>query len=283
MNLIEVAQAASMAPEKLEIHPVYCGYITRTDGWSTENFQHAQNWSLLYFLEKGEIHLSHQHERITLTPGDGLFIGRDAHPAVRFSNPIELREVWFRFRTTSFPDREYACFETVRRFRIPVEAVSLIDHLTAERQSLDHDRRLQHAISFRLSLLLSLCDQEIHQENEAKRKLSPSQRVRMVRWVRDNLSLRPSPRQVADMLGISPDYFGRLFRNTFGQSPRDWLIHQRIMAARRLLDEGKLPTTEVMRQSGFDDQTHFSRQMKRLTGRTPGGSRGWKQKKTKRQ
>lgn len=278
MNLAKLAQIISAEPEKLETHPVYCGYITRTDGWSTESFQHDQCWSILYFLEKGEIYIDDKQFRGTLTPGDSLFIGCNTHPAVRFSNPIELREVWFHLKPKEDQNKIYADFDNICRFRTPSEATSLIDHLTAEMQAPAPDRHLKHTMTYRLSLLLALCDQEIRRENEAKRKLSPSQRVRMVRWVRENLSSRPSPRRVADMLGLSPDYFGRIFRNTFDQSPRDWLILQRIRVARRLLDEGKLPISNVMKQCGFDDQSHFSRQMKRLTGKTPGGSRGWKHK-----
>ncbi len=273
MNLLKLAQTVAANPGDVEIHPHYSGFMTRSDGWSSRAFQHGPDWSLLYFLEKGEINTSYHSQKMTLTPGDSLFIGKDAHPDLRFSNPIELREVWFRFKPGSNATNRYAALDQMIRFQTPVEADSLIDHLSSEMQT----GGPQQVTVMRLSLLLALCGQEILREEDAGRKLSPSQRVRLVRWVRENLAARPSPARAAHMLGLSPDYFGRLFRNTFGQAPRDWLIRQRILTARRLLDDGRLSISEVMKQCGFDDQTHFSRQMKRLTGKTPLGSRGWKQ------
>jgi AraC-like DNA-binding protein len=95
------------------------------------------------------------------------------------------------------------------------------------------------------------------------------------------MAARPTPAQAADELGFSPDYFGRIFRNTFGMAPRDWIILQRILSVRRLLDEETASSSEIMRQCGFKDRSHFARQMKRLTGKTPGGGRGWKRRKSK--
>jgi AraC-like DNA-binding protein len=272
--MIELAQAAANPAYFVEIHPEYIGYLSRNDGWEHPAWEREDGWSVLFLIERGEIRFGSGEHAGTVTPGDALFVGSEVKPRIAFSAPIEYREVRMRFRNPPAALKRWALLRETLRFRAPVEAASLIDHLTVEQSTLAEGDS-SPLLGFRLSLLLALCDAEVKRYKEANRKLSPVQRIRLVNWVRQNLGCRPSPARVARELGLSPDYFSRIFRNTFGQPPRDWLIRERILAARRMLDEGVLSTTEVMQSCGFDNAAHFSRQMKRLTGRTPGGSRGW--------
>ncbi|MFO7725714.1 MAG: AraC family transcriptional regulator [Oceanipulchritudo sp.] len=274
--LLDFAQTVLQANAKLAVHPEYLGLIRRTDGWTTGRWERYGEWSVLYLIERGEVRIRYKGLNMAATPGDCLFIGGATHPKVVFSNPIELRELWFRVSGNIECQKGLRALRHILRFGIPVEGPSLIDHLAAENAAKGGEGGL--LLSVRVALLLILCDGEWKQAREKTRKLSPYQKVHLVRWVRQNLASRPSPAQLADQVGLSPDYFGRVFRNTFGMPPRDWLIRQRIMAARRLLDEGGLSPSEVMGECGFDDLAHFSRQMKRLTGKTPGGGRGWKRK-----
>lgn len=272
----DFAQTVLKAKEKVAVHPEYLGLIRRTDAWSTGRWERFGEWSVLYMIERGEVRIGHKGLNLSATPGDCLFIGGATHPKVVFSNPVELRELWFRIQERTERQKGLRALRHILRFGSPVEGPSLVDHLAAENAAEAGQTGLLPSV--RIALLLILCDREFKREREKTRKLSPYQRVHLVRWVRQHLASRPSPAQAAEEIGLSPDYFGRLFRNTFGMPPRDWLIRQRILAARRLLDEGGLTTPEVMGRCGFDDLAHFSRQMKRLTGKTPGGSKGWKRR-----
>jgi hypothetical protein len=84
-------------------------------------------------VEAGEIRISSPNRRIIAVPGDGLFIGYKTRPNIQFSTPIELHEVWCRF--TQLPDtmRTTTEFEKILKFRTPQEAVSIVDHLAADR------------------------------------------------------------------------------------------------------------------------------------------------------
>ena len=272
----DLAQTVLKAKEKVAVHPEYLGLIRRTDAWSTGRWERSGEWSVLYLIERGEVRIRHKGVNLAATPGDCLFIGGATHPKVIFSNPLELRELWFRIKGRTERQKGLRALRHILRFGSPVEGPSLVDHLAAENAAEGGEADLLPSV--RIALLLLLCDRAFKQEREKIRKLSPYQRVHLVRWVRQHLASRPSPAQAAEEIGLSPDYFGRVFRNTFGMPPRDWLIRQRILAARRLLDEGGLGTSEVMGRCGFEDLAHFSRQMKRLTGKTPGGRRGWKRK-----
>jgi len=53
--------------------------------------------------------------------------------------------------------------------------------------------------------------------------------------------------------------FYREFHAVTGTTPHRWLIAQRIILARRLLETTRLSVTEIAQQSGFDDISVFRR------------------------
>jgi AraC-like DNA-binding protein len=74
---------------------------------------------------------------------------------------------------------------------------------------------------------------------------------------------------LADIAGMSPSHFNRVFRAALGASPIDWLRHYRIAQAKRRLLESADPIKDVARQVGYADQFYFSKDFKRFTAMTP--------------
>lgn len=68
---------------------------------------------------------------------------------------------------------------------------------------------------------------------------------------------------------LSPWHFIRVFARHTGLTPHAWLMQQRARAARELLLSG-LPIAQAAAQTGFTDQSHLTRTLKRITGLTPG-------------
>ena len=75
--------------------------------------------------------------------------------------------------------------------------------------------------------------------------------------------------ELADIAGMSPSHFNRVFRNAVGASPIDWLRHYRIGQAKRRLIESLDPIKDIARQVGYADQFYFSKDFKRFTNLTP--------------
>ena len=44
--------------------------------------------------------------------------------------------------------------------------------------------------------------------------MSQAQRMRLLRWVRGHLDTDPSPADLAAVVGLTPDYFSRLFKRS---------------------------------------------------------------------
>jgi len=68
---------------------------------------------------------------------------------------------------------------------------------------------------------------------------------------------------------MSQSHFLRVFKETFGLPPIQYLIRIRITHACHLLINTPKPITEVAHDVGFDDGNYFSRQFKQVMGDSP--------------
>lgn len=75
---------------------------------------------------------------------------------------------------------------------------------------------------------------------------------------------------VAEELGLSPNYFSSLFRETVGMSFREQLNRIRIEESKRLLRSTSDSLTDIAVAMGFSDQSYFCKIFKQITGITPG-------------
>jgi AraC family transcriptional regulator len=60
-----------------------------------------------------------------------------------------------------------------------------------------------------------------------------------------------------------------LFKNSFGQTPYQYILQRRIEKGKYLLQHSKLSTEEIAAMVGFGDRSHFAKYLKRFTGLTP--------------
>lgn len=90
-----------------------------------------------------------------------------------------------------------------------------------------------------------------------------------VDYIQDNLAREISLNELANELGISRYYFCRLFKQSIGLSPHQYVIQQRVERAEQLLLQGEMSIADVAQVCGFAHQSHLTRHFKRLTGVTP--------------
>ena len=75
--------------------------------------------------------------------------------------------------------------------------------------------------------------------------------------------------QIASQASFSRYHFLRLFRNTFDQTPHQYLVQRRIERAKTLLAAGDLSITEVCFTVGFQSLGSFSALFHRRAGYPP--------------
>ncbi|WP_166443069.1 AraC family transcriptional regulator [Phragmitibacter flavus] len=75
--------------------------------------------------------------------------------------------------------------------------------------------------------------------------------------------------KLASATGCSARQLNRRFQKAFNMSLQDFIAHRRIQAAMEAL-HGSATLADIASQHGFSDQSHLTRQMRKLTGMTPG-------------
>lgn len=75
--------------------------------------------------------------------------------------------------------------------------------------------------------------------------------------------------ELSNMCGITPEYFRRIFNSIYGVSPVSYINTLKITRARELLETEMYSVREVCFLSGFNDESHFSREFKKATGVPP--------------
>ncbi len=75
--------------------------------------------------------------------------------------------------------------------------------------------------------------------------------------------------ELAKEIGVSEVYMRRIFLNTLGISPKEYIISKRMEYAKSLLSSGDFSVSEVARLVGYSEPCHFSREFSRRVGTNP--------------
>lgn len=74
---------------------------------------------------------------------------------------------------------------------------------------------------------------------------------------------------LAKYVGLSPGYFTRLFRNSEGITPTQYIARRRVEKALELLGTGEYRVVEAACEVGFYDQSHLDRHCRKFFGQAP--------------
>ena len=82
-----------------------------------------------------------------------------------------------------------------------------------------------------------------------------------------------SVEDIAAFCGLNRSYFGRIFKESMGQTPQEFLMNYRITKACQLLKSTRLSIGEIAESVGYPNQLHFSRAFHNVIGVSP---RAWR-------
>ncbi|WP_096085836.1 GlxA family transcriptional regulator [Agaribacterium haliotis] len=111
--------------------------------------------------------------------------------------------------------------------------------------------------------------QQLALQDNSKALLTDELMLDAQRAIANNLSPGLNFDELACELGMSRRSFDRRFRQSFEQSPLQYLQKLRLDSARELLKNSNLSTTEVMHSVGYSDASHFNKLFKQIVGLTP--------------
>lgn len=100
-------------------------------------------------------------------------------------------------------------------------------------------------------------------------RFSTSHFHRVLAFIRTRLDQTITVDQLAREVGMSASHFSRVFKETMGSTPMQYVLAYRIEQAAKLMSDPARPLGHVALECGFADQAHFSRSFKQVTGQTP--------------
>jgi AraC family transcriptional regulator len=108
-----------------------------------------------------------------------------------------------------------------------------------------------------------------HEQVSRGTGLSPKIRRTILDYIDANLEGDLALHRLAGLAGMSLDGFIRVFKQSMGVPPHQYVLRKRVERAQALLGSPALSIAEVALRAGFADQSHFSTMFRRLTGLTP--------------
>ena len=100
-------------------------------------------------------------------------------------------------------------------------------------------------------------------------RLAPWQVKKVTDFIRANLTETLRLSELAAISGLSPSHFGTAFKGSTGLPPHRWQLNMRIEQARAMLSDAGASLADIACATGFADQSHFTREFRRVTGQTP--------------
>jgi AraC family transcriptional regulator len=99
--------------------------------------------------------------------------------------------------------------------------------------------------------------------------LSSVQLNEVIDYIETYLSQPINLRLLAQVAKVSESHFSRLFKQSMGVAPHQYVLRRRVEEAKQLLKKSQMSTLEVALACGFAHQGHLSRHFKRIVGTTP--------------
>ena len=103
-------------------------------------------------------------------------------------------------------------------------------------------------------------------------QINKSQRQKLkdvLSYIRKNIDKNITLEELAQVSGMSPRYFCRVFKSMTGRTPIEYVNYYRIETASQMLITTGESVTDIALNCGFNDMSYFSKMFKKLKGISP--------------
>ena len=90
-----------------------------------------------------------------------------------------------------------------------------------------------------------------------------------VRYINEHLSDDITLGELAALSGVSPQYFGRVFRQCLGMRPMEYVARVKVSKAKTMLLDSDIPVAELSQRLGYASQTYFGIVFRKYEGISP--------------
>lgn len=158
---------------------------------------------------------------------------------------------------------------------------SLEDHVSVEvdrlledvRRALNHDLGAAKTSATRLAAFLTSRLSLDAPPPRARGGLAPWQKRKVQSCIENGLEGPLPVEDLAQLASLSPSYFCRAFKESFGIPPHAYIVRTRVERARTLMLTTSDSLSQIALACGLVDQAHLCKCFRQITGSTPGAWR----------
>ena len=99
--------------------------------------------------------------------------------------------------------------------------------------------------------------------------LSPFVLRNVLAFIEENLAQPLTLAELAGQAALSEYHFARMFRQSMGLAPHQYVMQRRMEKAKALVQHTTTPLTDIALACGFNSASHFSNRFRSMTGITP--------------
>ncbi|HHA1890487.1 TPA: helix-turn-helix domain-containing protein [Enterobacter ludwigii] len=99
--------------------------------------------------------------------------------------------------------------------------------------------------------------------------LSPFVLLNVLAFIEENLSQPLTLAELAEQAALSEYHFARMFRQSMGLAPHQYVMQRRMEKAKALVQHTTTPLTDIALACGFNSASHFSNRFRSMMGITP--------------
>ena len=237
---------------------------------------HYHNYYELYYLEEGGRYQRSDHDLYLLQPGDFIIFSPYSMHYSYGDTDMRFRRIILYFRRDEIDSPEV--------IRLLDEGTGLYRPSSRENQMIHRIliellKKLESKSPFGRECSHSLLNFLLYHIVREKRivtsvKTEQTKRItQIIGYIHTHYNEQITLEHLAEKFYVSTFYLCREFRSYTNSTIVQYINVTRIMNAQRMLMETEKNITEVGRETGFSNLTHFNRVFKQVTGMTPSGFR----------
>lgn len=280
LETLQVFQALNRSPNARLEHSAELGDGMAAALWSNhhdaQNYEAPGHHTLSCYIAGGTGTFRREQPGIKGGPGKLCVLPAEHQSAWVINGEIRLAHLYFSpehfaLGCITLLDREPRALQLQEStFLDDAQQAQRFRQLIALNWSEPGERLLTSSLAHEMLSHTLLNQVGLRQGLRLKGGLAAHQRRQLVEYIDNQLAEPISLGQLAGMCALSEYHFARMFRESFGLPPHQYLLARRLAHARQLLRSTRQPLGEIALACGFASASHFTHRFRQAMHGTPG-------------
>lgn len=234
-----------------------------------ETIRPMPNYPHIIITVRGKGSITVGEEKYDMMPGNVIFLDRDTEYVVEpVTKNWTVDWVTFEYGANVNTSGLFLCHKAIAFKLRSWEEQSMLIRSIYDSLALDVLYG-GYSASLKLYQLIIGLNREAESIPDVKRKMNPSVAA-VIEYINTHYTEELTLERLCTAAGgLSEQYLCRVFKQSTGMRPVEYILKKRIDIARSYLETTDMPIPEVAEKTGFHNTSYFYRNFKKFTGTSP--------------